>query len=217
MKLIAHRGLYGENIKENTKRAFKEVLKNKKYVGAEFDIHETKDHKFVVIHDSLINRTSNGKGLVANLTYKELLKYNFGSSKFPEKIPLLEEVLNILKNKIKVIEIKNVISFNSLNKILSKYENIYVASFYKRNILALKDFNPKYKLGIFNNLFNAQDSYKPYNFIGIFYKLATKNIVNFFKNENMEIFLFGIKSMQQIKNIQNKNNFYIIIDENYLK
>ncbi len=216
-KLIAHRGLYYKNIKENTKTAFLEVLKNKKYIGAEFDIHETKDHKFVVIHDSLINRTSDGSGLVGKMTYKELLKFNFGTKEKKEKIPLLEDVLKILKNKVKIIEIKKVESFIKLNNILNKYQDIYVASFYKKYLLNLSKLNHNYKIGLFNNLFNSQDTYMPYDFIGIFYKLATKNIINFFNKNNLEIMLFGIKNINQIKNYKNNYNFYFIIDENYLK
>ena len=214
MKLIAHRGLYDKEIKENTLPAFWDVLKNDKYIGAEFDIHETKDNKFVVIHDSLINRTSNGKGLVSKMTYKELLKYNFGTKENYAKIPLLEEVLDILKDKVKVIEIKNVNSYNSLNNILKKEKKVYVASFYKKHLQALLDFHPKYKIGIFNNLFNAQETYQNYDFIGMFYKLATKNIVDFFKKNNKEIMLFGINNLDKIKDLQNKNYFYFIIDEN---
>ena len=214
MKIIAHRGLYSEAIKENTLPAFKAVLNNDRYVGAEFDIHETKDNKFVVIHDSLINRTSNGNGLVSKMTYKELLKYNFGTTNNPAKIPLLEEVLKILKDKVKVIEIKNIISYNSLNNILKKEKYVYVASFYKKHLQSLLDFHPIYKIGLFNNLFNSEKNYQIYGFVGMFYKLATKNIIKFFKRNNKEIMLFGIKNLNKVQNIKNKENFYFIVDEN---
>ena len=66
MKLIAHRGLTNENIKENTLEAFINAIENN-YDGIELDIRLTKDKKIVVLHDKLINRTSDGKGNINNL------------------------------------------------------------------------------------------------------------------------------------------------------
>ena len=123
MQLIAHRGLTTKDIKENTINSFKNAIKNG-YDGIELDVRLTKDKKIVVIHNNLINKTSNGVGSVNDYTYKELLKYNFGSKKVPSKIPLLESVLKRIKNKIIVIELKEKIELDMLEKILDKYPNI---------------------------------------------------------------------------------------------
>lgn len=217
MNLIAHRGLYGKEVKENTLTAFKKASENNNYIGAEFDVHETKDHKFVVIHDALINRTSDGKGFIENMTYKELLQYNFGSTNNYEKIPLLEEVLEILKDKLKIIEIKNIRSFNSFNNMLNKEKNVYIASFYKKYLISLNDFKRNYKIGLFNNVFNSEEDYSIYNFIGIYYKLLTPKISKFLQEKNIEIILFGIKQRKKIKEIYNFKDYYLIVDENNLK
>ena len=76
VKIIGHRGAKGE-MPENTLMAFQYALD----IGVhalELDIHLTKDKKIVVIHDNSINRTSNGKGNINNLTLKELQQYDFG-------------------------------------------------------------------------------------------------------------------------------------------
>ena len=119
MQLIAHRGLTNNIIKENTLDAFLNAINNN-YDGIELDIRYTKDKKIVIHHDIFINRTSNGKGKLSNLTYKELKKYNFGTKKHPSKIPLLSDIINKISNTIIFIELKDNINKEELYKILSK-------------------------------------------------------------------------------------------------
>jgi glycerophosphoryl diester phosphodiesterase len=59
--------------------------------GIEFDVRRCADGRIVVIHDETIDRTTNGKGCVAALTYDQLRQYDAG---FGEPIPLLTEVLD---------------------------------------------------------------------------------------------------------------------------
>ena len=69
--------------------------------GIEIDVHRTKDNHLVVIHDEAVDRTSNGSGLVRQLTLKQIRMLDAGSwfhpAYFCEKIPTLEEVLNFLE------------------------------------------------------------------------------------------------------------------------
>ena len=97
MHIYAHRGSSGTH-PENTLAAFRHAASLPIH-GVEFDVHLTKDGELVVIHDEKINRTSNGKGFVKDLTLAELKTYDFGvrfSKEFKgEKIPQLTEVLEI--------------------------------------------------------------------------------------------------------------------------
>ena len=99
---IGHRGACGYE-PENTLSSFKKALE----LGVdmiECDVWMTKDNKIVVIHDSTLNRTTNGVGLVADYTYEELTKFTI---KKTEKIPLLVEVLELTRGKVKFnIEVK---------------------------------------------------------------------------------------------------------------
>ncbi|GHU42273.1 glycerophosphodiester phosphodiesterase [Bacilli bacterium] len=97
-QIFAHRGSKS-NRPENTLAAFSEAIK----VGAdgiELDVHLTKDSQLVVIHDESIDRTTNGTGLVRNLTFSELQQFSAGSwfnaDYTAEKVPLLSEVLDLL-------------------------------------------------------------------------------------------------------------------------
>ncbi|MBT3272028.1 MAG: hypothetical protein HN368_02650 [Spirochaetales bacterium] len=110
--VTAHRGFSGE-YPENTLLAFEEAVK----AGAdlvEFDLRGTKDYVPVVLHDSTVDRTSNGSGVPGDFTLEEIRLLNFsmwkgpGSSgvrldkpAYPESsIPTFAEVLDCLKGRI---------------------------------------------------------------------------------------------------------------------
>lgn len=107
MQIYAHRGSSGL-YPENTLAAFLDAAQLQ-ITGIELDVHLTKDHELVVIHDEMINRTSNGQGFVKDLTVDELKTYDFGirfSKAFQgEKIPLLAEVLEIFSETNHLINI----------------------------------------------------------------------------------------------------------------
>ena len=69
MNIWAHRGLSGL-YPENTIQAFKEACQYD-ITGIELDIQMTKDGSMVVIHDEKVNRTTDGKGYVKDLTLEE--------------------------------------------------------------------------------------------------------------------------------------------------
>lgn len=100
--VCAHRGAH-ENHPENTMAAFREAIR----LGAqmiEFDVRLSKDGHLVVMHDVSVDRTTNGSGLVGDMTLAELKNLDAGSWKSPEftgeKIPTLQEVLEIMPQNI---------------------------------------------------------------------------------------------------------------------
>lgn len=107
--LIAHRGA-ADSAPENTLAAIRKALDSPaEYI--EIDIHQTLDHQVVVMHDATVDRTTNGKGKIADLTLAQLRQLDAGSWYDPsfgqEKVPTLEEVLSLVNGKKKLlIEIK---------------------------------------------------------------------------------------------------------------
>ncbi|MGX9133033.1 glycerophosphodiester phosphodiesterase [Rummeliibacillus sp. JY-2-4R] len=99
MDIFAHRGASG-NFPENTLASFKETAKLPIY-GIELDVQRTKDGVLVINHDEKIDRTSNGKGYIRDMTFEEIRSYDFGSWKGKqftgEKIPTLDEVLDLFR------------------------------------------------------------------------------------------------------------------------
>ncbi|MFW9779663.1 MAG: glycerophosphodiester phosphodiesterase [Candidatus Heimdallarchaeota archaeon] len=96
---IAHRGGAGL-APENTLACFKRGIQYADML--EFDVQPTADRQLVVFHDrSGIERTTNGHGLIPNLTFEYLRSLDaggwFGSEFIGEKIPTLAEVLDFAK------------------------------------------------------------------------------------------------------------------------
>jgi len=108
--LGGHRG-NADEFPENTLTSFRSAID----LGAdliECDVHKSEDGALAVIHDHLIDRTTNGRGLVRDHTMAELKQFDAGSWKDPrftgERIPTLDEVLEVAKGKVGVaVEIKN--------------------------------------------------------------------------------------------------------------
>ena len=99
---IGHRGACGYE-PENTLRSFQKALELKVDM-VELDVHLCKSGELVVIHDETVDRTTNGKGDVREKTVTELKSLDAGKG---EKIPLLQEVFDLVNRKTKVnIELK---------------------------------------------------------------------------------------------------------------
>lgn len=109
--IIAHRGAAGL-APENTLAAIRVGLAHHApYI--EIDVQRSADGVLVVIHDETIDRTSNGRGPVRDLSWAELRRLDAGSYFDPrftgEAIPTLAEVMLLLQDKPAklVIEIKD--------------------------------------------------------------------------------------------------------------
>ncbi|WP_084244082.1 glycerophosphodiester phosphodiesterase [Planomicrobium okeanokoites] len=99
MRIYAHRGCSG-TYPENTLAAFKAAAELP-ITGVEIDVHLTKDREIVVIHDEKVNRTTDGKGYIKDMTLSEVRKLDAGSwfsEEFAgEKIPTLDEVFDVFE------------------------------------------------------------------------------------------------------------------------
>ncbi|SDI40541.1 glycerophosphoryl diester phosphodiesterase [Alteribacillus persepolensis] len=107
---IAHRGASG-HAPENTMAAFEKSVDMKADMF-ELDVQMSKDGELVVIHDTTVDRTTNGTGAVKDLTYEEIRELDAGShfsDEFTgEKIPTLGEVLDEYRGKSGIlIEVKS--------------------------------------------------------------------------------------------------------------
>lgn len=98
-QIFAHRGSR-INRPENTLAAFEEALRVGTE-GIELDVQLSKDGQVVVIHDTTIDRTTNGRGAVADMSVAELQVWDAGSWFDPlyhtEHIPTLQEVFDLLE------------------------------------------------------------------------------------------------------------------------
>lgn len=95
--IVAHRGIL-LHAPENTIANFRACLELR--LGFEFDVQRSKDGELVCIHDSNVDRTTNGKGNVSELSLAEIRALDAGAwfdPKFTgEKVPTVEEVLKLV-------------------------------------------------------------------------------------------------------------------------
>ena len=108
-EVIAHRGFSGR-APENTPAAFRLALESRAD-RVEFDVLLTRDGVPVVIHDALLDRTTNGRGLVAEMDLSAIRALDAGSWFDPrfagERVPTLDETLALCSDRIAVnVEIK---------------------------------------------------------------------------------------------------------------
>ncbi|MCM3743756.1 glycerophosphodiester phosphodiesterase [Sporosarcina luteola] len=155
MEIFAHRGASGD-FPENTFAAFMEAARLPVF-GVEFDVHMTADGELVVIHDELIDRTSDGTGYVKDMSLAELKKHDFGNWFSPdfqgETIPTLADVLDVFDSthhKLN-IEIKSdIFPYEGMvKKVLDVIESrqlesrVIISSFDHSAIQAVAKLNPR--------------------------------------------------------------------------
>jgi len=154
MLLGGHRGNPDE-YPENTLASFRSAIE----LGVdviECDVHRSEDGGLPVIHDHLLDRTSDGSGLVRDYTMAELKRFDAGSWKDPrfkaERIPSLDEVLGVARGRVGVaIEIKNLpLPYAGIEDALVRaikdagmVHDVVVISFDHRSIKQIAELEPQ--------------------------------------------------------------------------
>jgi glycerophosphoryl diester phosphodiesterase len=94
---IGHRGMV-QTHPENTLPGFEACLKAG--VGFELDVRRTRDGRLVVLHDATLDRTTDGTGKVADISFSDLKKLDAGRKYDPRfagtRVPELAEVFRLL-------------------------------------------------------------------------------------------------------------------------
>ncbi|MBQ6342621.1 MAG: glycerophosphodiester phosphodiesterase [Anaerolineaceae bacterium] len=154
MQIFAHRG-FSLQYPENTMTAFRKALEAGAD-GIELDVRMTVDGKLVIMHDQTVDRTTNGKGKVRDLTFAEILSLDAGIKKGVvfenERIPVLEQVFDELGGKLLLnVELCNYeegdnrMMSNQTVELIEKYklvDSVIVSSFRFNNLVYVKDKNP---------------------------------------------------------------------------
>ena len=100
VRVVAHRGGALLGPPENTLSAIQRAIE----VGAdliEIDIRQTKDGHLVLMHDTHVDRTTNGKGAVSELTLEQIRRLEIrNSSAEAIRVPTLREALEAMRGKI---------------------------------------------------------------------------------------------------------------------
>lgn len=144
---IGHRGARAYE-PENTLKSFKKAIE----IGVnaiEFDVRQTKDKKLIVFHDDKVDRLTDGKGFIKNLTLEQIKSLDVGG----EPIPSFEEALDFIDKKIQriVIELKE---FGFEDKVLRELrkrrleDRVIIVSFLERVLEKIRELEGNIEMGL---------------------------------------------------------------------
>lgn len=157
---FGHRGFSGK-YPENTMLSFEKCVEAGAD-GIELDVHLTKDGHVVIIHDELLDRTTDHQGLVMDYTLSELKTMDasagFSHVYGKNEIPTLDEYLDYIRDKkiITNIELKTgIITYPGIEKKtlerIDRYhlrDRIIISSFNHYSVLRMKELAPDMKYGL---------------------------------------------------------------------
>jgi glycerophosphoryl diester phosphodiesterase len=146
---------------ENTLAAFRKAVE----VGAdgvELDVQLSRDGAVVVIHDFVVDRTTDGTGRVAQKTLAELKALDAGGKFVPEfageRIPTLAEVLDLLEGRLLVnVELKVPLRSRDTSLVMPMLEvvrkhgmdqRVLFSSFNPYVLRAMKELAPDIPIGL---------------------------------------------------------------------
>ena len=168
---IAHRGLHDEVSPENSLSAFKKAVE--KGYAIETDVQMTADGILLAFHDEILDRMTDGKGLISQKNFNEICNYTLKNSE--EKIPLLSEVLSLVGGKVPLlIEIKSHKNIKAeeekIKAMLEKYDGQYAFQSFNPFIVKwFKDNMPDVKSGVLSSFFKDVK-------LSVFQKIILKNL-----------------------------------------
>ena len=131
-KPIAHRGLWGKEIVENSLSAYKNAVKNAYPI--EIDLYSSIDGEIFSFHDDSLKRMTNSDGFIYEKTAKELS--NLKLIGCDQTIPTFNEVLELVDGKVPIlIELKDQPNKNYVKTVVERLKS-YKGQF------AIQSFNP---------------------------------------------------------------------------
>ncbi len=163
---IAHRGLWGGHIIENSLLAYQNAI-NHGY-PIEIDIYQSADGELFSFHDKTLNRMTGADGFIYEKTAKELKELRLSNS--TETIPTLKEVLNLVNGQVPLlIEFKDQPDKTFVKKaveILKNYKGEFaVQSFNPLIIKEIKKLAPSFIRGILTTASHSKEESKLVQFV----------------------------------------------------
>ncbi|NEB00789.1 glycerophosphodiester phosphodiesterase family protein [Streptomyces sp. SID13726] len=147
---IGHRGIMGVE-PENTLRSFTAAQQAGLDV-IELDLHLSKDGALVVMHDTDVDRTTDGTGPIAEKTLAELRALDAGRG---ERVPEFEEVLDAVRSPLQA-EIKDVAAARALAEVMHRRDlaaRVEVSSFHDEAVAEIARLVPGVRTALIGSRF----------------------------------------------------------------
>ncbi|MFC4025011.1 glycerophosphodiester phosphodiesterase [Oceanobacillus longus] len=217
---IAHQG-YSLKLPENTLSSFQAAI-DLGFTHTKLDVHLSKDGVPIVMHDSTIDRMTDGYGEIKDFTYLELQQFTIN---YEEKIPSLEEVLQLTKDRIKVfIELKQTGFYHGLEEkvyeIIGKidvFNQVYLISVNHFSLARLRIISRKLQIGpLANELLPKECEHLKQldlSFYAVQCSKLNKDHVKRFEEMGVPIAVWPVNTMEEMKYMQQFTNVLIGTDE----
>ncbi|MDF2036890.1 glycerophosphodiester phosphodiesterase family protein [Cytobacillus oceanisediminis] len=213
---IAHRGATGY-APENTIAGF-DLAVDMKADYIEIDVQRSKDGELVVIHDTTVDRTTDGTGKVGDLTFDYLRSLDAGIWKGEqfagEPIPTFEEILDRYHGKVGILielkspelypgienQVADALKARNLDK--PQNEKIIIQSFNFDSMKTMDQLLPKVPIGVLTSnradtTAEALQEFSAYaDWFNPSYGIVTEELVNQVHSLGMQIGSWTVRSQE---------------------
>ncbi|MDM5227413.1 glycerophosphodiester phosphodiesterase family protein [Cytobacillus sp. NJ13] len=213
---IAHRGATGY-APENTVAGF-DLAVDMKADYIEIDVQRSKDGELVVIHDTTVDRTTDGTGKVGDLTFDYLRSLDAGSWKGEqfagEPIPTFEEILDRYHGNVGILielkapelypgienQVADALKARNLDK--PQNEKIIIQSFNFDSMKTMDQLLPKVPIGVLTSnradtTAEALQEFSAYaDWFNPSYGIVTEDLVNQVHSLDMQIGSWTVRSQE---------------------
>ena len=221
-KMVAHRGV-SKLERENTMPAFV-AAGNRSYWGIETDIHVTRDGKYIVYHDTNIQRLTGVDAVIEEQTFDYLRSLPIMD--FDEQprvdlhMPSLEEYIKICKKygKIAVLELKNTMPRENVHEVcdillqLEYTDGVVIISFDYNNLLYVKEKLPAQKVQFLCSEYTdglVETLKKDGMDLDINRKAVTKELIDLCHENGVEINAWTVDELEQAQSFVDMGIDYI--------
>lgn len=209
--VVAHRGASGY-APENTLSAMEKAIEMNAEMS-ELDVQETADGEIIILHDGTLTRTSGVEKNIWETNYADLKGLDVGSwfseEYKDEPIPTLQEVINLVKGKMKLnIELKT----NKHEKMLAErtlriveannfLDQVVFTSFKFAEADKIRELNPKAKIGyIFSKLPKNFDVFSAdVDLLSTKYKIVDAEFVKKAKENDKEVAVWTVNKPEDMR------------------
>jgi glycerophosphoryl diester phosphodiesterase len=229
---VAHRGAAGY-APENTIAGF-DLAVDMKADYIEIDVQRSKDGELVVIHDTTVDRTTDGTGKVGDLTLQQLQQLDAGSWKEEsfagETIPAFEEILDRYHGKVGIlIELKAPELYPGIEEQVAEAlkernldqpqnEKIIIQSFNFQSMKKTDQLLPKVPVGVLtsNRTHTTAEALKEFStyaeWFNPSYGIVTEEVVDQVHAQGMQIGSWTVRSQEAADFLFDMNVDAIITD-----
>ena len=217
---IGHRGAKGYE-PENTLHSFQKAI-DIGVDGIELDVHLSSDLAIMVIHDETLDRTTNGKGFVNELSLQELKTFQIEKE---NTIPTLIEVFDLVNKRCFInIELKGKGTSKPVINLIEhyieeknwNYGHFIISSFNWSALQEVRKWNAKIPIGVLTHTdldlaiafakFIKAETIHPY-----FHLLTKENTIKM-QNEGFKVFAWTVNETEDIQKIKSFHVNGIISD-----